>query len=333
MARKIKLTRLEFVRGKSAKQYSVWLSPKGKAFEVWAAWGRISDKTPTNACKSKKPLDRPAAEALAARLLEAKRRKGYAEVGGRTPRIGRADVRSRKAGAEATRKRVRQGSAPKPDAWSLRFAELKTRKVIASLAEKAFQLEGLALDAKAAPASFASWLVGYSSSCRQFIPPELVLDEAAVKDRERMLATHEKRCRAKKDGTAPYHSLAKDVVATIVALMSKGVKRLNWAYAGGWDDISVISEGPEIEFLVRPKGGKKGAAKAGRQLLAWLRKMNPELDINDVLMCLLDDTGAGPPEYSQNFSVDLETGKLREYGWKEDEDEDSGSGTHDPWDF
>ena len=61
--------------------------------------------------------------------------------------------------------------------------------------------------------------------------------------------------------------------------------------------------------------------------------MDPELDINDVLMCLLDDTGAGPPEYSQNFSVDLETGKLREYGWKEDEDQDSGSGARDPWDF
>ena len=49
-----------------------------------------------------------------------------------------------------------------------------------------------------------------------------------------------------------------------------------------------------------------------------LKLVHKSRERNEIMFRLLDDSGAGPPEYSQNFLVDLATGKLRKYGWARD---------------
>jgi hypothetical protein len=104
----------------------------------------------------------------------------------------------------------------------------------------------------------------------------------------------------------------------IVALVSRGVKGLDYFYAGGWDSVSMIDDGPDFEFLERPVGGKAGAARLGAEITKWLQRQNAAFQINEIMYRLLEDSGAGPPEYSQNFSVDLQTGRLKKYGWARD---------------
>lgn len=72
--------RLEYVDGTSAKQYTVFLEPNGKKFDVVTQWGRISDDTPEQKNKNAKPLDREEAEALFAKVVAEKTKKGYKPV-------------------------------------------------------------------------------------------------------------------------------------------------------------------------------------------------------------------------------------------------------------
>jgi predicted DNA-binding WGR domain protein len=301
----------EFTSGKSAKQYTVSVVPKGRGFEVWAAWGRIDDTTPATARKSPKPLARADAEALAARLLDSKRRKGYRAAGPKSRRSAAQKSPPKRPG------KLDSKPAPKATAtaeWSTRFSQLATRKAIARLVETALMLEGARLDPKQPAEQFASTLVGFAPLARRFVPQEIPLDEKLVKATARgfktLLAAEEPR--RPKDDTGPA------VAAMAVALLSRGVKSLDFFYAGGWDSVSMIDDGPEFDFSKRPAGGRAGATRLGAEITNWLLRQNAAFRINEIMYRLLEDSGAGPPEYSQHFSVDFRTGRLRKYGWARD---------------
>jgi len=218
-----------------------------------------------------------------------------------------------------TRKQPATRPKPAPKAratneWSDRLARPATRKAIARLVEAALMHEEARLDPKLDPAAFASRLVGFAPRARAFLPAELTLDEKLVKSTAKefkALLTAEQPKRPK-DEPGPL------VAAMIVALVSRGVKSLEYFYAGGWDSVSPIEDGPTVAFLTPPSGGTKGAAKATVQLVAWLKRHDPAFSINEIMYRLLDDSGAGPPEYSQHFLIELTTGKLRKYGWARD---------------
>lgn len=164
------------------------------------------------------------------------------------------------------------------------------------------------------PDTFASRIVGLAPLARAFVPKEIALDEKLIKSTAKewktLLAAEQRR--RPKDDPGPI------VAAMIVALVSRGVKGLDYFYAGGWDSVSMIDDGPDFEFLERPVGGKAGAARLGAEITKWLQRQNAAFQINEIMYRLLDDSGAGPPEYSQNFSVDLQTGRLKKYGWARD---------------
>ena len=77
--------RLEFVEGTSAKQYTLWLEQEGKKFNLVTQWGKISDDTPEQKVKNAKPLDQAEAEALYAKVVGEKMKKGYKPVKGELP--------------------------------------------------------------------------------------------------------------------------------------------------------------------------------------------------------------------------------------------------------
>ena len=66
---------------------------------------------------------------------------------------------------------------------------------------------------------------------------------------------------------------------------------------------------------------KAGAARPGAEVAVWLPHQNAAFEINPILYRLPEDSRSSPPEYSQNFSVDFQTGKLRKYGCVRDLDD------------
>jgi bifunctional non-homologous end joining protein LigD len=72
---------LRFVEGSSDKQYSVTIQPSGDSFDVVAAWGRTGSTMQT-AVKTATPVPLEKAQALANKLLDEKRRKGYTDAAG-----------------------------------------------------------------------------------------------------------------------------------------------------------------------------------------------------------------------------------------------------------
>lgn len=72
---------LRFVQGSSDKQYTVTLQSNGAAYDVVASWGRTGSTVQT-AVKNTSPLQLEEATAVAERLLNEKRRKGYTDQAG-----------------------------------------------------------------------------------------------------------------------------------------------------------------------------------------------------------------------------------------------------------
>ncbi|MFM1868102.1 MAG: hypothetical protein RL591_1510, partial [Planctomycetota bacterium] len=77
-----------------------------------------------------------------------------------------------------------------------------------------------------------------------FVPKEIALDEKLIKSTAKewktLLAAEQPR--RPKDDPGPI------VAAMIVALVSRGVKGLDYFYAGGWDSVSMIEDGPDLDF-------------------------------------------------------------------------------------
>lgn len=72
---------LRFVEGKSDKTYSVTVVPADGDYNVVAAWGRTGSTMQT-AVKTAAPVALETARAMANKLLDAKRRKGYSDAEG-----------------------------------------------------------------------------------------------------------------------------------------------------------------------------------------------------------------------------------------------------------
>lgn len=77
---KERLVSMTCTEGGSNKQYTIWLEPKGGAWLVVAAWGPIGGHISTG-LKTKVPVSRAAAEKEHAKVVKAKKAKGYVESG------------------------------------------------------------------------------------------------------------------------------------------------------------------------------------------------------------------------------------------------------------
>ena len=112
---------LEFKNGVSAKQYTLWIEPNGKKFDVVTQWGKISDTTPEQKTKNAKPLDKAEAELLYAKVISEKAKKGYAPVKGSLPDfIKGALFTEPKKVIKKSAKKEAKGSSGKPPGKSAR---------------------------------------------------------------------------------------------------------------------------------------------------------------------------------------------------------------------
>lgn len=103
MAKK-NLIRLEYVKGASAKQYTIWLEPSGNKFNVVTQWGRISDDTPEQKNKNAKPLDQANAEVMYAQVVSEKMKKGYQVAKGQLPSFIKTSAKPKKSAGKGAQK-------------------------------------------------------------------------------------------------------------------------------------------------------------------------------------------------------------------------------------
>lgn len=110
------LIRLEYKKGSSAKQYTLWLAPNGKKFDVVTQWGKISDTTPEQKNKNTKPLDKAEAEMLYAKVVSEKIKKGYLHVKGSLPDFikGALSSKPKKAIKKSAKREVKKSSGKAP---------------------------------------------------------------------------------------------------------------------------------------------------------------------------------------------------------------------------
>jgi len=136
--------RLEFKDEKSAKQYTVWMEKSGKGFDIWTAWGKITDKTPETKKKNAKLLDKENAQKEYAKLANEKMEKGYKLVKGKLPPFvsgGAVKVSKKVAGKKAAANKESVKKAPKAITKKVK-KEIQTEYAIDNKIVPAFRREG-----------------------------------------------------------------------------------------------------------------------------------------------------------------------------------------------
>lgn len=221
--------------------------------------------------------------------------------------------KSRGPARRSTSKGARAAGSRAPAAfdWGSAFRRIATRRAIAAMVNGCRRMEGLDLDPSLPADLFASDLAGAVPGCERFLPKGIALDAKRVRRAAaaaKALAVRQ-GLRAKSDGGPRLARLC-------LALMSRGVRSLDYFYDGGWDEVAPVDEWPTLAFVVPPPGGERGERRAAISTAEWIRKTDPAFDPNELMYRLLDDSGAGPPEYSQHFRVDLWRWKLRTYGYE-----------------
>lgn len=221
-------------------------------------------------------------------------------------------------------KTVKTESESKFD-WLAHFNKPQTRKTIARLIQSCNDSE-VKIDKKAKPEQFAEQVISFSPNSWKFLPKSLVPDA----ERRKVLDTLNKL--AEPEGEKFwYRRDNKAIPPAILALMSRGVKSIDFQYSGGWDETSYDQQAPYIEFF--PNALSKAddkrfngnnyieSEKFTAELFDWL-KAETGVEAQDILYAFLDDSGAGDGNtYSQMMKIDLEDWSVHLHDYEEDEND------------
>lgn len=210
--------------------------------------------------------------------------------------------------------------------WLSHFNKAQTRKTIVSLLNVCMDDE-FKIDAKATPEQFAEQVLGICPDAYKFLPESLVPDA----ERRKVLQTLNKLAEPD-DNKIWYRRDNKAIPPAVLALMSRGVKSLDFQYIGGWDETNYDEGAPAIEFydgvlnkaddkILNGKDWKKSDAFR-LDLFAWVKE-ETNVEAQDILYAFLDDSGAGDGNtYSQMMKLDLEKWKISLHDFEEDESDD-----------
>jgi hypothetical protein len=226
-------------------------------------------------------------------------------------------------------KTVKTASESKFD-WLAHFNKAQTRKTIVRLLNACVD-EEVKIDTNAKPEQFAEQIISYSPNAWKFLPESLVPDP----ERRRVLETLNKLAEPD-DSKIWYRRDNPFIPPAILALMSRGVKSLDFQYSGGWDETSYDERAPTVDFFpdALPKDEEKRSNSKDWQtvekfycdLFDWL-KAETEVEAQDILYAFLDDSGAGDGNtYSQMMKIDLEKWSISLHDYEQDEYEDDDEG-------
>lgn len=216
-----------------------------------------------------------------------------------------------------TTKKKPTNKTPKFD-WAKSLRSKPVRRSIAAMVNEVLNLDDSILDENTSLENFNTTLVALSPACEQFLPKDIEIDRSKIKS---VMLLHQLAVESKKKESNYWSPQAdKRFINSAIALMSKGVTELNFMYSGGTDEIST-SEDVLCEFSGKSYKSWEKQLKDSNEVLKWLAGFPEDSFISpiDMMYSFLDDSGAGPPEYSQNFRILLFKWKYEKYGYEEDE--------------
>jgi hypothetical protein len=219
-----------------------------------------------------------------------------------------------------TTKKKPANKTPKFD-WTKSFKSKPVRRSIAKMVNEVLNLDDSFLDENASLENFTTTLVALSPACEQFLPKEITIDRSKIKS---IALLHQLAVESKKKERNFWSPQAdKNFINSAIALMSKGVTELDFTYSGGTDEISTFDD-VLCEFHGKSYKSYDKQLTDSKEVLKWLDSLPGESFINafDMMYSFLDDSGAGPPEYSQSFRIALFKWKCEKYGYEEDEYEE-----------
>jgi hypothetical protein len=219
-----------------------------------------------------------------------------------------------------TTKKKPTNKTPKFD-WAKSFKSKPVRRSIAAMVNQVLNLDDSILDENTSLENFNTTLVALSPACEQFLPKDIEIDRSKIKS---VMLLHQLAVESKKKESNYWSPQAdKRFINSAIALMSKGVAELHFMYNGGTDEIST-SDDVLCEFLGKTYKSYDKQLADSKAALKLLDGLPEESFINafDMMYSFLDDSGAGPPEYSQNFLINFFKWKHEKYGYEEDEYEE-----------
>ena len=198
--------------------------------------------------------------------------------------------------------------------WEKLLEQKRTRIAIANMVSTC-TAGGVRLNSRGSIAAFVSGLITFAPEAEQFLPSNFCLDLKPVGRQKKRV----------KSGVPSSDGAVSDsaLVCALLALMSKGVKELEFEYIGGWDETE-LSDAPHITFRNElhksnfvGRGFSEAVIRQSRTIINWVWNQTG-VSNTDIMYRLMDDSGAGPPRYSQSLTISLDTWKVKKHSYKID---------------
>lgn len=215
------------------------------------------------------------------------------------------------------------------DDWSRYFASRKSRAALATLAAGINWRAVRPLKATLSPDRFAAYLLAYAPAANRWIPDDVRGNGFESKCDRALAAVAKVRWNA--ETGSGWDDRDSRALASFVVISAFGVRCASLRYAGGWDEWDA-SGGVHIMFRAGVCDEPDEALQRA-QLLADILNIGQGcdafVDLPTLLRSFAQDSGAGPPLYSQNVEINFTTGKSRLYGYEVDDSDGDDEGDPD----
>lgn len=215
-----------------------------------------------------------------------------------------------------------QETSPADD-WSKYFASARGRQAIAALAANLNRRAASRLSATLPPDAFAALLLAYAPAVQRLIPYDIMSDSKFDTKHARALAVVAK-LRSRDEQSAGWSDQNARALASCVVAAAAGVHAASLRYSGGWDETEP-NESVSITFRPGVCEDAEDAMRRAQRLSDTLyigHECNAYVRLSHLLLMFTNDSGSGPPVYSQNVEVNFSTGKCRLYGRHVEEPDD-----------
>jgi len=167
------------------------------------------------------------------------------------------------------------------------------------------------LGASSSVVDFAAALTAYAPIVSKWIPDDVRAEKRFARATERM---------AKSMAKSDWSTYDARALASFVCATACGVKTAALLYDGGWDERSATDD-LQVSFRAGICNDEDEARERAQKVVDYLNVLawhGEVLSLTQLLMNSCDDSGTGPPLYSQNVEMAFATGTTRLYGYQVD---------------
>ncbi len=191
--------------------------------------------------------------------------------------------------------------------WGKVLGSPKFRRAVANFVSTIRKT--MKLGASSSVLDFAAALTAYAPIVSTWIPEDVRAERRFAQTRERMAKSIAKSDWSTDDARA---------LASFVCATACGVKTAALLYDGGWDEREATDD-LQVSFRAGICTDEDEARERAQKVVDYLNVLawhGEVLSLTRLLMNSCDDSGAGPPLYSQNVEMAFATGTTRLHGYQ-----------------